>query len=104
MPDDNKENENVAPIEEYFDAYEYMTSPDVQDILTNDFDLEADQLTAPVDSETSEVVQNTVENQRYPSDIQNRLKQFQEEYQLDDSELDMVVQMILAERRAFQAT
>ena len=90
--------EIVAPLEEFSDAYDYFSSAEVQDNLINEYDT-ADVLTAPVDDE---VIETSISNSEFPPDIEARLKIFQEEYQLDDEELDMVVEMILAESRMMQ--
>jgi hypothetical protein len=47
----------------------------------------------------SSINQVFTEDKNFPPDIQARLKIFQQEYQLEDDELDMVVEMILAESR-----
>ena len=92
-------DEIVAPLEEFTDAYEYFSSAEVQDNLINEYDT-TDVLTAPVDDEVIEPL--IIPNPEFPPDIEARLKIFQEEYQLDDEELDMVVEMILAESRMMQ--
>ena len=85
-------------MEEFTDAYEYFSSAEVQDNLINEYDT-TDVLTAPVDDE---VIEPLIPNSEFPPEIEARLKIFQEEYQLDDEELDMVVDMILAESRMMQ--
>ena len=95
-------DEIVTPFEEFDDAYEYFTSAEVQDNLINEYEIDNDVLTAPVDDtiiEAPTVKQVLTENSSFPPDIQARLKIFQQEYQLEDDELDMVVDMILAESR-----
>ena len=62
-------------------------------------------LTAPVDDtiiEPPTFKQVLTENSSFPPDIQKRLKIFQQEYQLEDDELDLVVEMILAESRMME--
>ena len=96
-------NDIVAPFEEFEDAYEYFSSAEVQDTLINEY--ETDVLTAPVDDSIPEIpTVNPVSPAEpfLPPDIQARLKIFQEEYQLEDDELDMVVEMILAESRMME--
>ena len=98
-------DEIVTPFEEFDDAYEYFTSAEVQDYLINEYDIDNDVLTAPVDDtiiEAPTVKQVLTENSSFPPDIQARLKIFQEEYQLEDDELDLVVEMILAESRMME--
>ena len=57
-------------------------------------------LTAPVDDtiiEPPPFKQELTDNSSFPPDIQARLKIFQQEYQLEDDELEMVVEMIIVE-------
>ena len=42
-------DEIVSPFEEFDDAYEYFTSAEVQDNLINEYDIDNDVLTAPID-------------------------------------------------------
>jgi hypothetical protein len=42
-------DEIVTPFEEFDDSYQYFTSAEVQDNLINEYDIDNDVLTAPVD-------------------------------------------------------
>ena len=87
-------DEIITPFEEFDDAYDYFTSAEVQDNLINEYDIDNDVLTAPVDDiiiEPPTFNQVLTKNSSFPPDIQARLKIFQEEYQLEDDELDKVV-------------
>ena len=98
-------NEIITTFEEFVDAYEYFTSAEVQDNLINEYDIDNDMLSAPVDDtilKPPTFKQVLTENSSFPPDIQARLKIFQQEYQLEDDELDMVVDMILAESRVME--
>ena len=75
-------DEVVTPFEEFDDAYEYFTSAEVQDNLINEYDIDNDVLSAPVDDtiiEPPTFKQVITENSSFPTEIQERLKIFQQE-------------------------
>ena len=76
---EDDDDEIITPFEQ-FD--EYFTSPEVQDNRINEYDIDIDVLTAPVDDtiiEPPTFKQVITENSSFPTEIQERLKIFQQE-------------------------